>query len=138
MAGEKTIRPRRWKSFGKRAFKTLVRTSSDGFATLTTHSKSRDLLCVIGLANSYRVNWTDTCFTSGLNVLLVNAADQGGGAEKIAMETLKQLGVEGHQAWLAVGRRLTTHERVLLLRNDSARSGWAGLCSRLADALCSA
>ncbi len=46
-------------------------------------------------------------------IAMVNTADEGGGAERIAMATLAGFGARGIDAWLLVGARKTDHPRVL-------------------------
>lgn len=72
-----------------------------------------------------------------LAITQVSASDTGGGAEAVALDLHRRLRERGHDAWLAVGRTLSSEEGVV--RIDHARTagrvgtqGWA-LHRRLVD-----
>ncbi len=69
--------------------------------------------------------------TQPLNILQVSTLDLAGGAEQVGMNLHRAFRAMGHQAWLAVGRRLTDEPGVLCIDNDAARSAVA----RASDAL---
>ncbi|UCG17807.1 MAG: glycosyltransferase [Phycisphaerales bacterium] len=61
---------------------------------------------------------------SRLNILQVSTFDAYGGAEKVAWDLFQEYLARGHGSWLAVGRKRTSHPRVLRLENDSAPGAW--------------
>jgi glycosyltransferase involved in cell wall biosynthesis len=70
-----------------------------------------------------------------VNILQVNASDQGGGAEKIASDLLRGYLHAGHASWLAVALKQTQDERVLVIEQDRYRNAWARLCLRCTQPL---
>lgn len=62
-----------------------------------------------------------------MNILQVNSADVGGGAERIARMLLDQYRARGHQSWLAVGNRRDDDRDVLLIPQEESAS-WRWLC----------
>ena len=60
-----------------------------------------------------------------LNILQVNTADDGGGAEKLARSLFQAYRARGYDSWLAVGHKHGNDPNVLLLPNDVCRDPWA-------------
>ncbi len=60
-----------------------------------------------------------------LNILQVNTFDVCGGAEKIAWDLLHEYEARGHDSHLAVGRKGSSHPRVIPLPNDQAPRAWS-------------
>ena len=68
-----------------------------------------------------------------LTVLQVSPADIGGGAEKVALDLHEQYLKRGIDSWLAVGRKTSTHDRVLEIPRDDSASSWKRRLLGLAD-----
>jgi glycosyltransferase involved in cell wall biosynthesis len=62
-----------------------------------------------------------------MQILLVNSADIGGGAEGSARRLLHALRQRGHETWLAVGKKRSALDNVLKIPNEEYRSRWAKL-----------
>lgn len=61
-----------------------------------------------------------------MNILQVSTADIGGGAEKVAWDLFRAYSAQGHNSWLAVGKKKkTTDANVVSLESDAYRSAWA-------------
>ena len=56
-----------------------------------------------------------------MNILQISTADQGGGAEAVALSLHRALRARGHDAWLAVGYRRTLEEGVLEIGQAGSR-----------------
>jgi glycosyltransferase involved in cell wall biosynthesis len=70
-----------------------------------------------------------------LNILLVNESDRGGGAEKIASALLRSYRRLGHESWMAVAKKQTDDDRVVVIEQDRYRNAWARFCLRWARPL---
>jgi glycosyltransferase involved in cell wall biosynthesis len=66
-------------------------------------------------------------FEEAVRILLVNTSDVAGGAEGSSRRLLDALQERGHNSWLAVGKKRSTHEKILRIPNDDYRSPWAKL-----------
>jgi glycosyltransferase involved in cell wall biosynthesis len=60
-----------------------------------------------------------------VRILQVNALDDGGGAEKVALNLHRAYLKHGCKAYLGVGQRRTAAPSVLLIDNDAFRTPWA-------------
>jgi glycosyltransferase involved in cell wall biosynthesis len=60
----------------------------------------------------------------GLNILQVSTADQGGGAERIAVNLHTRYIDRGHQAVMAVGRKSGSDSHVVEIPNTDSRNAW--------------
>ena len=58
-----------------------------------------------------------------MKILQVSMADRLGGAERVAWNLFDAYRQDGHQSWLAVGRRFLGDPDVFEIRNDAAASG---------------
>jgi len=70
-----------------------------------------------------------------LTILSVNAADVGGGAERVARELHESYAAAGEDAWLAVGTKRGRSLRTLEVPNRRRRSAWARAWMGVADLL---
>jgi glycosyltransferase involved in cell wall biosynthesis len=69
-----------------------------------------------------------------VNVLLVNSADSGGGAEQVVDGLLRSYQESGHDTWLAVGQKKTDNERVFVIERSPHRTAFTQLGTRVARA----
>ena len=60
-----------------------------------------------------------------LNILQVNTADEGGGAEKLARSLFQAYRARGYDSWLVVGHKHGNDPNVVSLSNDACRDPWA-------------
>lgn len=60
-----------------------------------------------------------------MNILQVNTADRGGGAEKVAWDLFQAYAEYGHESWLAVRTKNSDHPNVIPLASDVSRNAWA-------------
>jgi glycosyltransferase involved in cell wall biosynthesis len=67
-------------------------------------------------------------------VLVVNTADSGGGAERMAMSVLEGFNRLGTDTWLAVGHKRTAHPRVVPVHAAARRRPAARINRRLVEA----
>src|SRR5262249_41775601 len=58
-------------------------------------------------------------------ILQVNACDGGGGAYRVGEDLHREYRNQGHDAWLAVGRKATDAPGVVVIPNDANRGLWA-------------
>ena len=65
-----------------------------------------------------------------MNILQVNTADFGGGAERVAWELFRRYGESGHSSRLAVGEKRSDEPRVIRIPNEQCRSAWARVWRR--------
>ncbi len=68
-----------------------------------------------------------------MHILQVNAYDEGGGAETVAMNLQREYRAAGHDAWMAVGFRRSQDRHVVEIPNQQSRSRWWQFCYRLED-----
>ena len=71
-----------------------------------------------------------------MNILQVNTADIGGGAEKIGWDLFKAYHGLGHNSWLAVGQKKSAESNVLQIPNVVSRSCWYRLWQNVHAKLC--
>lgn len=71
--------------------------------------------------------------SASLRVLVVSTADTGGGAELSAWQLFNNYRARGYESWLAVGKKRTNDERVVVIPGDSSRTNWARFWIRAAD-----
>lgn len=60
-----------------------------------------------------------------LRIAQVNTADAPGGAERVALGLHRAYNAAGHDAWLVVGRKLTSEAGVLALRHEKSQDALA-------------
>ena len=63
-----------------------------------------------------------------LRILQINSFDLGGGAEKVAWNLLRSCRDRGHESWLAVAQKRSTHPYVQALGQDKPITFWSRLC----------
>lgn len=69
------------------------------------------------------------------NILQVSTVDQGGGAERIALNLHQQFTIRGHDAIMAVGRKKQDDPTVVQIPNESSSSRWSLLWANVANQL---
>ena len=70
-----------------------------------------------------------------LRILQVNAADIGGGAERIAWNLFRQYRARGHTSWLVVGNKHRDEPGVMAIPRLPHHSRWRRLCLNLEERL---
>jgi len=60
-----------------------------------------------------------------MKILLISASDGGGGANLVPFHLMQQYFQGGHDAWMAVGRKVTTHDRVVTIPEWGRRCSFA-------------
>ena len=69
-----------------------------------------------------------------MQILQINAYDEGGGAETVAKNLQREYRAAGHDAWMAVGFRRSQDRHVVEIPNAQSRSALWQFCYRLEDA----
>jgi glycosyltransferase involved in cell wall biosynthesis len=62
---------------------------------------------------------------AALRILQVSTYDTIGGAEKVAWNLQQSYQTRGHEAWLAVGHKLSNHPDTLLIPHEQFRGRWS-------------
>jgi glycosyltransferase involved in cell wall biosynthesis len=70
-----------------------------------------------------------------MRILQVNTHDRGGGAEGGAWSLFQSYRNRGHASFLAVGRKLTDDQNVLLIPNGQYLPGWTRFWQRISELL---
>jgi glycosyltransferase involved in cell wall biosynthesis len=87
------------------------------------------------LVQSAHLNEREEIGQLPMRILQVSTSDIGGGAEKVAWNLLQAYRARGHEAWLAVGYKLTDNPDVLVISHHHRDEGWSGFWLRVQSRL---